>query len=347
MSEIEGMGEAVLGGVLGHAVEPDTGAVRAEGHTQEATCLNCGTLLIGEHCHACGQRRRVHRTLRAFFHDLLHGLLHFEGKIWNTLPLLLWKPGELTRRYIDGERARFVSPIALFLFSVFLMFAVVNSATALGGDLGLRQSIEQGIAEERADLARLEAKRSKATGAEAARFDRRIATTRSDIAELEHLKERGITSATFQSDLNSVEGDALFKAAYSKARENPELLVYKLKNNAYKFSWALIPLSVPFLWLLFPFSRRFRLYDHIVFVTYSLSFMSLLLVAGLLLGAVGMAAIAGILSLIPPFHMYRQLRGTYGLGRTGALIRTSFLISFAVVALTLFTLLLLGVGLFD
>ena len=56
----------------------------------------------------------------------LHGVLHFEGKIWRTLPLLAWKPGELTRRYIDGERARFVSPIALFLFSVFLMFAVAQ-----------------------------------------------------------------------------------------------------------------------------------------------------------------------------------------------------------------------------
>ena len=61
----------------------------------------------------------------------------------------------------------------------------------------------------------------------------------------------------------------------SKAARNPELLLYKLKNNAYKFSWALIPLSVPFVWLLFPFSRRFRLYDHMVFVTYSLAFMTL------------------------------------------------------------------------
>ncbi len=41
-------------------------------------------------------------------------------------------------------------------------------------------------------------------------------------------------------------------------------------------SWLLIPLSLPFMWLLFPFSRRFRLYDHVVFVTYSLGFMTLL-----------------------------------------------------------------------
>ncbi|HEY0116630.1 MAG TPA: DUF3667 domain-containing protein, partial [Allosphingosinicella sp.] len=100
------------------------------GHTREGACLNCGVTLAGDYCHACGQKAHVHRTLGAFWHDLLHGVLHFEGKTWRTLPMLAWRPGELTRRYIEGERVRFVSPMALFLFSVFLMFAVFNS---LGG----------------------------------------------------------------------------------------------------------------------------------------------------------------------------------------------------------------------
>ncbi|HZG45128.1 MAG TPA: DUF3667 domain-containing protein, partial [Allosphingosinicella sp.] len=107
-------------------------ALAKDGHTHESACLNCGTRLVGEHCHSCGQRAHVHRTIGAFFHDLLHGVLHFEGKTWRTLPMLAWRPGELTRRYIDGERARFVSPLGLFLFTVFLMFVVFSS---LGGPL--------------------------------------------------------------------------------------------------------------------------------------------------------------------------------------------------------------------
>lgn len=74
----------------------------------------------------------MHRTLGAFFHDLLHGVFHFEGKIWRTLPLLAWNPGRLTREYIDGRRASYVSPIALFLFSVFLMFAMLILAQSGG-----------------------------------------------------------------------------------------------------------------------------------------------------------------------------------------------------------------------
>ncbi len=109
----------------------------------------------------------------------------------------------------------------------------------------------------------------------------------------------------------------------------------------------LIPLSVPFLWLLFPFSRRFRLYDHTVFVTYSLSFMTLLVVTAVLIGLSGLPQIAGFAMLIPPFHMYRQLKGTYGLSRGGALVRTFLLVAFSIVALGLFFLALFALGLFD
>ena len=132
MGEFEAVGDVVTGATIGRAVEPKAGEPGADGHTHEPNCLNCGTLLQGDFCHACGQHAHVHRTLTAFFHDLVHGVLHFEGKIWRTLPMLAWRPGELTRRYVDGQRATFVSPIALFLFSVFLMFATVSFFGGMG-----------------------------------------------------------------------------------------------------------------------------------------------------------------------------------------------------------------------
>jgi len=60
----------------------------------------------------------------------------------------------------------------------------------------------------------------------------------------------------------------------------------------------------------------------------------------------GLPQIAGFAALIPPFHMYRQLKGAYGLSRGSALLRTVLLVSFAIVALALFGLLLFGLGLF-
>jgi hypothetical protein len=132
----------------------------------------------------------------------------------------------------------------------------------------------------------------------------------------------------------------------SKAKKNPELLFFKLKTNAYKFSWALIPISVPFVWLLFPFSRRFRLYDHTVFVTYSLCFMMLLLAASSVVALVS-DSVASLAWFVPPVHMYRQLRGTYGVSRSGAVWRAILLTIFAIIAVALFASLLIALGVFE
>ena len=65
MSEcVEAAGGIAEGALLARAVEPRAG--EDDGHTHETECLNCGTTLVGPHCHACGQRGHVHKTLGAF-----------------------------------------------------------------------------------------------------------------------------------------------------------------------------------------------------------------------------------------------------------------------------------------
>jgi hypothetical protein len=75
-------------------------------------CRNCGAALAGAYCSACGQPAHLHRSLASLGHDLMHSVFHFEGKFFRTLPELAIHPGRLTRRYIDGERAKFISPMA-------------------------------------------------------------------------------------------------------------------------------------------------------------------------------------------------------------------------------------------
>jgi hypothetical protein len=125
-------------------------------------------------------------------------------------------------------------------------------------------------------------------------------------------------------------------------------MLYKLQANSYKFSWLLIPLSIPFVSLLFAWRRRFGAYDHAVFVTYSLSFMTLLFVALTLLGRIGLPngllALAGF--LVPPLHIYRQIRGAYQLRRFSALWRTAALLVLIGIVALLFLNLLLMLGMF-
>ena len=336
-----GIADIGTGAAVAGAIERER-AVGGEGHTHEGACLNCGTALQGPHCHSCGQRAHVHRTIGAFFHDLVHGVLHFEGKTWRTLPLLAWQPGKLTREYIDGRRARYVSPIALFLFVVFLSFALFNAlgdVSDFESDIGtdptrsmatVKRDIDQQIAE-------LQEKRKEAVEAkkDVAEIDRQIADLRSDRAELnEIVTTKGAGKVTGKGPGGEAVAEGL-NATWRKAKENPSLLIYKAQTSAYKYSWMLIPLSVPFVWLLFPFSRRFKGYDHTVFVTYSIAFMIALVAVASLLIYVG-APVGGLLLLYAPYHMYRQLRGTYGVGRFGALWRMLVLSLFAWVAIGLF-----------
>ncbi len=337
----EGAGDAGTGAVVAGAIEHERAGTDAGGHTAEGACLNCSTTLVGPHCHVCGQRAHVHRTLGAFFHDLLHGVLHFEGKTWRTVPLLVWQPGKLTREYIDGRRARYVSPIALFLFVVFLSFALFN---ALGGSLGRNV---RGLDEAKAAYAENEARIGDLKEEQANAPPGRKEGIEAEIAALEDDQEKlsaviGVVQADVEDGLeqgfseNPIPRESALGRVVEQVRDNPQLAIYKAQTSAYKYSWMLIPLSVPFVWLLFPFSRRFRGYDHTVFVTYSIAFMiALAAVASVLFWANAPSA-GGLVLLYAPFHMYRQLRGTYSLTRFGAIWRTLILGTLAWVAIGLF-----------
>ena len=360
VSGIEGVGEAITGGAIARAVEPSAGEAT---EAREGNCLNCGAELVGPYCHQCGQQGHVHRTLGAFFHDLLHGVLHFEGKIWRTLPLLAWRPGELTRRYIHGERARFVSPIALFLVSVFLMFAVFSTVGGPFGGPDVDPNAAADISRETANMDRqvaaLErqkhdlAARGQSTGAVDARLralrQQRQGVDAARIVLAPSNAPEGSTRTLNLRDAQANTGWPWLDHGIAKAQENPSLLLYKLQSNAYKFSWALIPISVPFVWLLFLHRRRYRAYhayDHVVFVTYSIAFMSLFLVSLSLLRALWIpeALLGFAFTFVPPIHIFWQLRGAYQLGWFSALWRTAALLVIAGLAAMIFFMLLLALG---
>ncbi len=401
--DIDGIGDVVTGtlaaGALSRGGRRSGARHSAEADIEHGLCLNCGARLVGDYCQSCGQSAHIHRSMGAFFHDLLHGVLHFEGKTWRTLPLLAWRPGELTRRYIHGERAQFVSPLALFLFAVFLLFGIASFA---GGDpdlsgagtdikrnmVGEVQSLNAKIADLESQIASGELDRTQLSDARAdlaeaeqtqtavmagyraltgktelaaedlgkredqfSDFMRGVEEGYADAARDERpISQRPVINVS-NDEMKNLDGSWLgqvFVKGIQKARANPALVFYKVKTNAYKFGWALIPLSVPFVWLVMvgPRMRQWHIYDHVIFTTYSIGFMLLLGIVLIVCGMVGVPAgwLALIAIIYPPFHMYRQLRGAYRLGRINAAVRMVLLLFFSVVALSLFVSLLVAAG---
>lgn len=357
--DIEAAGGLITAGLVAGAIEKPTGEA---GEHDAQVCPDCGAATSGKFCSNCGQPTHVHRTLLHLGEEVLHGVMHFDARVWRTLPLLAFNPGRLTREWIHGKRTRYVSPLAMFLFTVFVTFFALSfvhmpEATFRPLDPSVAAEGAEDFAEGRRDIA---AARAEATTAadkvvlDAA--DNVMATVADQAATRGQPRPDGLTPGSWQANVHDIAasvyadpdtGPGLKK--WARKLMNPDLAVYKVQQTSYKFAFLLVPLSIPFLALLFLWRRRTTLYDHGVFVLYSLTFVTLaaLLVAALSLIHPALGGVAGtILVFGVPVHQFAQLKGGYELGVFSTLWRWLFLQVFCVIVASLFiaTVLWLAVG---
>ncbi len=427
MSELGAAGAAATAGLIAGAIERKGGAGEGPPAPGQA-CLNCGAGLAGAYCHVCGQPARISRTLGDVIHDVLHAFLHLDTKAWRTFPQLVMRPGTMTHAYIHGQRAKYVSPLALFLFTVFLMFFV---ASVIGGPVLGPESPPDGPVAERvldvpaaqAAVAAAQERRDEAVAAfakaeaEAAalkdegspgaggaaigivagakgsvqaaenrlqRAKARLALAQANEASkaaqaqdapADAAKGEGVSvtvdvgeagTATIEQDRDDrpwqeqlreavEDGEVTVNTGFPEADarilaqlRNPDLALYKLQETASKFSFLLVPISLPFIALLFLWKRGVTLFDHVVVSLYSLSFMSVLFVLLGLIGSLGEPAalfVASAATLIPPVHIFFHLKGAYGLKVWSALWRTVLLLIFITFTISLFAIAILLLGL--
>ncbi|MBR7793044.1 DUF3667 domain-containing protein [Undibacterium sp. FT147W] len=366
--------------IVNEAAKTANSSHTAHAHEHGGNCANCGTLLTGPYCHACGQSAHIHRSLLHMTEEFLHGFLHFETKAWRTIPALIFKPGQLTRNYIQGQRTRYVSPLALFLFLIFLMFFVFsmtanhpedklssatknkvsinnNNANAIGGSKEKIQqvddsSVPSGIDKELSETARTSQKtdneKNQKNNPAAAAQPAAIATETDNAATDNEIVDAGVLIKKIDQQFDNRKITSTIPRLEQKIRsavKNPELILYKMKSNASKFAFLLMPMSLPFLWLLFIFRRQYVMFDHAVFSLYSLCFMSLLLMCIALLNRFGFSITAAMLfAFVPPVHMYTQLKQAYQLSVKGALWRTFALLFIATCALTFYAIVVLSIS---
>lgn len=402
--ELEAAGALATAGAVAGAIEG-----REPGKPGEGGCLNCGAALAGPFCSQCGQNAHPHRKLTHVFEEFLHGLVHFDTKAWRTLPMVAFRPGTLTRNYVYGKRARYISPIALFLFTIFLMFFVFAFALPpVNMDAPIQTVRTSGptqLAEAREELAQAQRQLAEARAnrdpSQPAALEARIAESAVTIAgeEVRRLEqelaeeqarqaaappaapsgqppatadapaadapagastgapedERTITRSwsdalrelAERDDFVVVQGNDNLNERIRSKFKNPELALYKIQQAAYKFSFLLAPMSLPFVALLFLWKRGVTLYDHMAYALYALSFASLLFIVFVLTAQhpwtnwlPGWLLMVGL-----PVHTYFHLKGAYALGWFSALWRTFFMLIFALIIMSLFIVLIFLLGL--
>lgn len=112
--------------------------LRPERLAGSPACLNCGTGLQGPFCHYCGQPdKNLMRFFPVLIRELMEDFLDFDSRFMRTMKPLLFKPGKLTRDYLDGRRFRYTPPLRLYIFSsiaCFFLAAVFASDAIVFGD---------------------------------------------------------------------------------------------------------------------------------------------------------------------------------------------------------------------
>lgn len=263
-------------------------------------CANCGAHLTGPYCHQCGQKGHLHTRIWHMAEDFVEGVMHFDGRLWRTLPLLVLRPGRLSRTWIEGKRVRYVAPLHIFLFSIFLFFlalslsggAIFNAAfSAMAKDDSLPATAEAGSAS-----AAPSPSVTIAGGREQSCTDR----------DLEGLAKTVCTGL-------------------SHIKENPKYYAYKAETTTYKLAPLLAPVTMVILALLLVFKRGYTLYDHGVVALYGLSFLALATTAIIVFAALSSGSWPLVFMPVLFVHALMHLRGAYKLSWFGAVLRTLLL----------------------
>lgn len=103
----------------------------------EIMCKNCHQIFTGHYCNNCGQPAETHKiNIHFLWHDIQHGLLHFDKGILYSLKQLFTRPGHSIREFIEGKRVRHFKPLSLVvvlatLYGVLYHYFHINTFDAV------------------------------------------------------------------------------------------------------------------------------------------------------------------------------------------------------------------------
>lgn len=265
---------------------------------QSGTCLNCGAPLTGPFCAACGQRDiPPYPSTRELVVDAFWELSGWDGRFASTVRALVRHPGMLTREFLEGRRARYLSPLRLYLLASLAYFVLAAAAPKVRPG---SSNASDGIRVTTTVKSRPE----------------RVA----DAASGSLTGEKTLSSADREAALKDVErAPSLMRPFLRKAVGDPAGFKRGIVETMPRMLFALLPIFAAIVAL---FYRGRKYPEHLYFAIHLHAFIFLsLAVAGLakFTHVPAFASIVGLVSLLwIPVYATLAFRGVYG----GSVART-------------------------
>ena len=130
-----------------------------------------------------------------------------------------------------------------------------------------------------------------------------------------------------------------------KVNSNPEPFLAAMETWAHRLAVLMLPIGALLLSGLFVFRRQVFMFDHLIFTMHSLSFQGLLLSVYFLARTIS-KDLGDLLLLASPVHLFVHMRGVYGTGIFGTLVRMILLFvgSFIAFCVLMMALVLIGLN---
>ena len=97
-------------------------------------CLNCEQPISDNDnfCSNCGQvNDELPLSIKQFISEFFSGFFSFDTRFFNTFVPLLFKPGKVSKDYVEGKRRRYVNPFQLYLHVTIVFFLLQGLFSAL------------------------------------------------------------------------------------------------------------------------------------------------------------------------------------------------------------------------
>ncbi len=329
--ELEVIGAAAIGAAVDKRIAKDT---TGDGYLN-GPCPNCGTELQGEFCAKCGQSAKdLQKPFVSLFVDVIGDVFSFDGRLARTIPALLFRPGHMTRSYLDGKRARYVPPFRLFLIASVAFFLVFfgifeDQDWLQGDDLSINTA---GVAI--TGLSDLEINGLVVTdldGFEDIFDDEGLFNREQAEAFIANLEEMGAfedtdtTPGEILDQLEMMSGQTISRAALFNA----------VQLWAPRLSFLLLPLYVIILIMMHFWMRRVYVFDHVIVALHLQTYLYASTTLAILYSFVSPGWAWGVFGVFLPIYLFLMLRKAYGTNWFFNLFRVFFMLNVSFIALIL------------
>ena len=110
-------------------------------NSPSSNCRNCSHAIPEneQFCGACGQRNKgTENSLWSLVAEFFVQQFAIEGRLFRSLTTLFLHPGQITLDYWEGRRARYLSPIQIYLIASVLFFLLIDLSSSFSTNSPLK-----------------------------------------------------------------------------------------------------------------------------------------------------------------------------------------------------------------